>query len=155
MAQKGLRADQADVQIGYLSAPQPRRRVQLLRADMEYPRTGRAQATTVLEWRDQLFEGEMEGESGSAIELRLAALATLNALSAVLAYELTFALIGIRAIRVFDRDLVVVSIHSEQEGADRPLLGTGLVTESLWHGTALAVLNASNRLLGNYLSTED
>ena len=97
----------------------------------------------------------MEGESGSAVELRLAALATLNALSAVLADELTFALIGIRAIRVFDRDLVVVSIHSEQEGADRPLLGTGLVTESLWHGTALAVLNASNRLLGNYLSTED
>ena len=155
VARSGLRADQADIQIGYLAAPQPRRRVHLRRVGMEYPRVGRATATAVLEWQDELFEARLEGESGPAVELRLAGLATLSALEQVLAQQLTFTLVGIRSIRAFDRDLVVALTRTDQEGTDRPLVGISLAAQSLWHGAALAVLNATNRLLGNYLEIED
>lgn len=155
IAQNGFRADQADVQIGYLGESQPRRRVRLVRVSMEYPRTGRALATAILEWGNEEYTGQTEGESGSTVELRLAALATLRALSAVLAEQLTFALLGIRALRAFDRDFVAVLIRTEQLAADDALVGTSLVLEDLWQGAALAVLNATNRLLGNYLEIED
>ncbi len=154
IARRGLRADAADIQIGYLAAPQPRRRVYLARVEMEYPRSGRAIATTVLEWRGELFEARLEGESGPAVELRLAALATISALEHVLQGELTFSLVGIRSLRAFDQDLVVALTRSEQESVDRPLVGISLATQTLWHGAALAVLNATNRLLGNYLTIE-
>ena len=155
VARSGLRADLADIQIGYLSAPQPRRRVYLYRVDMEYPRIGRAVATTVLEWRGQRFEARQEGQSGPAVELRLAALATISALEQVLEGEITFSLVGIRSLRAFDQDLVVVLTRSEQESAERPLVGISLAAQTLWHGAALAVLNATNRLLGNYLTVQD
>lgn len=155
VARSGLRADQADIQIGYLAAPQPRRRVYLARVNMEYPRIGRAIVTTVLEWRGELFEARLEGESGPAVELRLAALATISALEQVLEGKLTFSLVGIRSLRAFDQDLVVALTRSEQESVDRPLVGISLATQTLWHGAALAVLNATNRLLGNYLTVED
>lgn len=155
VARSGLRADQADIQVGYLAAPQPRRRVHLRRVGMEYPRVGRAAATAVLEWQNELFEARSEGESGPAVELRLAALATLSALEQVLAQQLTFTLVGIRSIRAFDRDLVVALTRSDQEGVDRPLVGISLANQSLWHGAALAVLNATNRLLGNYLEIQE
>jgi hypothetical protein len=122
---------------------------------MAYPRVGRAAATTVLEWRGQLFQANQEGESGPAVELRLAALTTLRALEQVLDGELTFSLVGIRSLRAFDRDLVVVLTRSDQEVADWPLVGISLVNHTLWHGAALAVLNATNRLLGNYLAVQD
>jgi hypothetical protein len=155
VARSGVRADQADIQIGYLAAPQPRRRVYLARVEMEYPRIGRAIATTVLEWRGELFEARMEGESGPVVELRIAALATIGALEQVLEGELTFSLVGIRALRAFDQDLVVALTRCEQESVDRPLVGISLATQTLWRGAALAVLNATNRLLGNYLAIED
>lgn len=155
VARNGLRADQVDIQIGYLAAPQPRRRVYLARVDMEYPRIGRATATVVLEWGGKLFESRLEGDSGPAVELRLAALATIAALEQVLEGELTFSLVGIRSTRAFDQDLVVVLARSPQDPGDRPLVGISLVNHTPWRGAALAVLNATNRLLGNYLVIED
>ena len=155
VARNGLRADQIDIQIGYLAAPQPRRRVYLARVDMEYPRIGRATATAALEWGGELFDSHLEGDSGPAVELRLAALATISTLEKVLGGELTFSLVGIRSLRAFDQDLVVVLIRSPQDPVDRPLVGISLVNQTPWRGAALAVLNATNRLLGNYLAIED
>ena len=114
-------------------------------------RAGRARAEVELEWAGQSFREEMEGESGSAVELRLAALATLRALEGILGGQMQFELVGIKGTRAFDADVVVALLRSEQ-AAGRSLVGAALATDNLHRSAALAVLNATNRALGNYLS---
>jgi hypothetical protein len=61
-------------------------------------------------------------------------------------------LIGVKHIRAFDSNLVIVSIGVRDSAGTR-LVGCCLADEDMPRGAALAVLNATNRLLGNYLAT--
>ena len=65
---------------------------------------------------------------------------------------LSFELIGVKHIRAFDSNLVIVSIGVRGSAGTR-LVGCYLADEEMPRGAALAVLNATNRLLGNYLAT--
>ena len=152
LARTGLCAADAEVHLSYVPNPEPRRRVRFVSARMNTPRMGRARAEVELEWGGQTFADAVEGETGSAMELRHAAQATLAALGAILHGRMQFTLVGIKSVRAFDTDLVVVLLRTENVNT---LIGASLATSDPYRSAALAVLNATNRVLGNYLSNVD
>lgn len=149
LARAGLSTADAEVHLAYLSHPEPRRRVRFVSARLTHPRTGRAHAEVELEWGGQTHRAEVDGESGSALELRLAAMATLRTLESILHGRLEFGLVGIKSFRAFDTDVVVVLLRTDRVN---PLIGASLATGDAHRSAALAVLNATNRVLGNYLT---
>ncbi|HEU4885290.1 MAG TPA: hypothetical protein VFT45_23715 [Longimicrobium sp.] len=149
LAHNGLASADAEVHLAHLPAPEPRRRVRFVAARLTAPRTGRATAQVELEWAGQTYRDEVEGETGAAVELRLAAQATLRALEAILNGRMQFSLVGIKSFRAFDTDVVVVLLRTENVHA---LIGASLATGDPHRSAALAVLNATNRVLGNYLT---
>ncbi|HEX7050494.1 MAG TPA: hypothetical protein VF188_09860 [Longimicrobiales bacterium] len=107
-----------------------------------------------LDWNGKVFVGEAAGETGAAIELRTAAAAALDALGHLLGDAAAFRLIGVKQIRAFDADLIVVSVHRTSPEIQR-FVGAVLVPSDPLQGAALAVLHALNRILGNLLLTTD
>ena len=84
---------------------------------------------------------EMEGVGLEAVELRLAAQATLAAVREATGNAANFSLVGIKRLHVFDADVVLVSLQDANHGG-RPLVGVMPVRERLVEAAALAVLNA-------------
>ena len=84
---------------------------------------------------------EMEGVGLEAVELRLAAQATLAAVREATGNAASFSLVGIKRLHVFDADVVLVSLQDANHGG-RPLVGVMPVRERLVEAAALAVLNA-------------
>lgn len=152
LARTGLFAADAEVSLSFVPNPEPRRRVRFVSARMNTPRMGRARAEVELEWDGQTFADAVEGETGNAMELRHAAQATLGALGAILHGRMQFSLVGIKSVRAFDTDLVVVLLRTDNVN---PLIGASLATSDPFRSAALAVLNATNRVLGNYLSNAE
>lgn len=152
LARNGLAAAGAEVHLAYLPKPEARRRVRFVAARLTTPRTGRAMAQVELEWNGQTHRGEVEGETGAAVELRSAALATLRTLESILNGRMQFGLVGIKSFRAFDTDVVVVLLRTENVNA---LIGASLATGDPYRSAALAVLNATNRVLGNYLANSE
>ena len=150
LARAGLAG--AEVHLAYLPRPEARRRVRFVAARLTAPRMGRALAQVELEWNGETHHGEVEGETGSAVELRLAAMATLRTLESILHGRMQFGLVGIKSFRAFDTDVVVVLLRTENVNA---LIGASLATGDPHRSAALAVLNATNRVLGNYLSNAE
>jgi hypothetical protein len=63
--------------------------------------------------------------------------------------------VGIKGFRAFDAEVVVAVLRGGTTDG-RTLIGAALATENLHRSAALAVLNATNRILGNYLTqTQD
>jgi hypothetical protein len=149
LAEHGLAAAEVPVHLSYLPPAEARRRVRFVSAAVDAPRAGGGHARVGLEWGGHVHAGDADGEAGAAMEMRLVAQATLRALEAVLGGRATFALLGIKAMRAFDADVVVVLVRSEGAQA---LVGAALATGDAHRAVALSVLNATNRLLGNYLS---
>jgi hypothetical protein len=150
----GVAPEDVQVQVSFAPSPQPRRRVRFSDARLDVPRVGRARATVELEWAGELHAQQMEGESGPAMELRLVGLATLRSLESVLGNGLEFQLVGIKTVRAFDEDMVVAIVRAEQLPGAK-LVGAALATGNPHRAAALAVLNATNRSLGNYLANLD
>jgi hypothetical protein len=112
----------------------------------------RVRVRVALEWRGQRVEGEATGEKGSHIELRTAALAALAALEKVADRPVDVRLAGVKSVRAFDAELMVVSLY--KPGPDfQKYLGAVLAGPDPLRASALAVLHALNRILGNYLMT--
>jgi hypothetical protein len=149
LARDGLFATDVEVNVAYLPTAEPRRRVRFVSARLAAPRIGRARAEVELEWGGQTFADAVEGETGSAMELRHAAQATLGALGGILHGRMQFTLVGIKSFRAFDTDVVVVLLRTDNVN---PLIGASLATSDPYRSAALAVLNATNRVLGNYLT---
>lgn len=154
LAAHGVSAEETRIDVAYLDAPQTQRRVRFVGLELARPHVGTIHARVQLDWSEQRYTGEAEGEGGSAGEIRVCAQAAVRALEAVLGGEATFSLVGTKAIRIFDNDLVAVLLHCPQ-APDRRLIGVSLVAADPNRSASLAVLNATNRLLGNYLSTVD
>lgn len=105
-----------------------------------------------LEWKGRIFTGEAVGEKGEAIEMRTAATAALRAIDQVIGQSLGLQLVGIKEIRAFDTELVVVSLYRSGPEPQR-FVGAVLATADPLHSAAIAVLNALNRTLGNHLDS--
>jgi hypothetical protein len=116
--------------------------------------SGRCRAKVVLSTTDgRLFPGEADGVISQAGELRCSADATVRALERVVQPKLAFELLGVKAVRAFDATVVIVSLSARQETRASRLVGAYLTEDDPPRGAALAVLNATNRILGNFFAT--
>jgi len=116
--------------------------------------SGRCSAKVVLTWTDgREFTGESEGVISQAGELRCCAAAAVRALERVVQPKMGFELLGVKAVRAFDATVVIVSISARQEARTSRLVGAFLTEDDAPRGAALAVLNATNRILGNFFAT--
>ncbi|MGH7526918.1 MAG: hypothetical protein ACREMX_09460 [Gemmatimonadales bacterium] len=113
---------------------------------------GRCRARVGLTWKDsEQFSGESEGLASQAGELRCAAQACVNALCQAVQGGMGFELLGVKAVRAFDATVVIVSLACQGEGNGHRVVGSFLTENDSPRGAALAVLNATNRILGNRL----
>lgn len=117
---------------------------------------GRCRAQVQYEWGpDRRFTGESEGLASDAGELRCAAQAALTALEDAVDGRITFDLLGVKAVRAFDSMVVLVSVSAHMSGDSHRLVGSYLTEEHTPRSAALAVLHATNRVLGNLFVRDD
>jgi hypothetical protein len=135
--------------------PLQSRRERLKFADFSFTRTpsGQCSAQVTLEWDDGMYVGRSSGQSSSLGDFRVAADATLRALEDFTKDSMHFELLGVKHVRAFDSNLIIVSISVRNDGQLTRLVGCYLAETDTRRGAAMAVLNATNRVLGNYMTT--
>ena len=115
---------------------------------------GRCRAHVLLSWTDgREFVGESEGMTSQAGELRCSAEAAVRALEQAVHPGVELELLGVKAVRAFDATVVIVSLSVREAGNAWRMVGSYLTETDPPRGAALAVLNATNRVLGNYVTT--
>ncbi|MGH7500420.1 MAG: hypothetical protein ACREL7_01570 [Longimicrobiales bacterium] len=129
-----------------------RERVRFERVDRTEDPDMRVRYRVVLEWNGERIDGIATGEKGDVPELRTTAIAALAAIERVIEGPLEVRLAGVKLVRAFDTDLMVVSLFRSDD-VKQKYLGTVLVGTDPKRAAALAVLHALNRTLGNYLVT--
>lgn len=114
---------------------------------------GRCRITVRLEWCDRTFEGVGEGVETQHGRVRASAEACLEAALAGTGKRVHLELIGVKAVRAFDGWVVVVRLTGEAEGRAFRLLGASSCegTDGLERAAALAILDATNRVLERYV----
>jgi hypothetical protein len=135
------------------SAPLPER-LRFAEFTLDRLPNGRCRARVGLTWKDsEQFTGEGEGLGSQAGELRCSAQACVVALGQAVQGGLSFELLGVKAVRAFDATVIIVSlaVHGEGPGSGQRVVGSYLTETDTPRGAALAVLNATNRILGNRL----
>jgi hypothetical protein len=116
--------------------------------------SGGCRARVQLSWTDgREFVGESEGVTSQAGELRCSAEAAVRALEQAVNPDVVLELLGVKAVRAFDATVVIVSLSVRSEGNVWRMVGSYLTETDPPRGAALAVLNATNRVLGNYVTT--
>lgn len=116
--------------------------------------SGRVTCEVTLEWAPgETVSGRAEGQASPAGDARLGAEAAIRALETFTEESITFELVGVKVIRAFDANVVIASLIQRGDSGPDRLLGCYLADGDMVKGAALAVLNATNRVLGNYLST--
>lgn len=123
-------------------------------SDFAFQRTpsGKVTCHVTLEFGLHEFtSGTIEGHTSPAGDIRLGAEAAIRALEIFTEGRLRFELIGVKIVRAFDANIVITSlIQNGDDGPDR-LLGCYLAEGDQVRGAALSVLNATNRVLGNFI----
>lgn len=150
-AQQNVEITAAPVQ----TAPDPKRE-RLRFSDFVFSRSrgGHVVAEVELEWAPGMrYRGRADGQSSPMGDLRIAADAAIRALVNFSKGELDFELIGIKTVRAFDANLIIVSVVLKDPVSPARLLGAYLADGEMPRGAALAVLNATNRILGNFIAT--
>ena len=100
----------------------------------------------------EMFTGAAEGPDSPQGQLRCAAEATANALEAATDGRVQLEVLAVRAVDGFDTVIVVVSIGSRVEERLERLVGSCLIKGQPTRGAVLAVLSATNRLVGRVIS---
>lgn len=113
---------------------------------------GRVLAQVQLQHEGKQFVGRAEGQSSPVGDLRLGAEAAMHAVEQFSQNGLGLELMGVKLVRAFDANVVIVSCTQRTARGTR-LVGCYLADRDAVRGAALAVLNATNRVLGNYLTT--
>jgi hypothetical protein len=93
------------------------------------------------------LRSKSEGTASPAGDLRLAALATLDAVSAATGQAFTAELIGVKPVKAFDTTIVVVAMLARIDGVTRRLVGAAIVDDDQPTSVAVATLQAVNRLV--------
>ena len=136
--------------------PATLKRERLRFTNFRFARTpaGHCTAEVELEWVDGIrVVGRAEGQSSPMGDLRIAADAALRALESFSDHALEFELVGIKLLRAFDANIVIASIGVKRGDGPRRLLGCYLAERDPVRGSVVAVLNATNRVLGNFIAT--
>ena len=127
------------------------RRIKFSKIERIVERSGNVKLRVSLEWNGEIKIGEASGESGDLLEQRTAATASLNALEAVVGESLGIKLVGVKHVRAFDEELMVVALYRPGPPAQR-LVGSVSIDNDPRRAAAVAVLNGLNRILGTYLN---
>ena len=129
------------------------RRERLKFADFNFTRTpsGQCSAEVSLEWDNMMFSGRAIGQSSPLGDFRIAADAALRALEEFAKDAMHFELLGIKHVRAFDSNLLIVSVSLREGSQTTRMIGCYLAETDTRRGAAMAVLNATNRVLGNYI----
>lgn len=108
---------------------------------------GRCRASVTLGWKDsEPVSGRADGVASPSGNLRCAAEACIHALAQGVP-GLQFELLGVKAVRVFDANVIIVSL-GRRDGPGERLVGSYLAgPDDIVRGAALAVLHATNRLV--------
>jgi len=127
-----------------------RERLRFVDFELRRLQNGRCRARVVLEWHPaEQFIGSAEELGSQAGELRCAAQAALEAITRAVEPQVTFDLLGVKAVRAFDATVVIVSLTSRADAQASRLVGSFITDDVSARGAALAVMNATNRVLGN------
>lgn len=132
------------------------RRSRLRFSGFHFQRTPNAVCTAIveLEWvAGDAVSGRAEGIASPLGDLRVTADATLRAIEQFSHGELRLELVGVKTMRAFDANVVMVSVLAHTHEGPRRLLGCHLSEEDLLRGTVIATLQATNRVLGNAIAT--
>ncbi|NJD11387.1 MAG: hypothetical protein FIB01_13430 [Gemmatimonadetes bacterium] len=126
------------------------RRIRFVRVSRAERPDRAVELTVHLEWEGVEVTSSAVSQPGEAPELRGVASASLQAITRIVGRELGLRVAGIKRVRSFDADLMVASLF--RAGPPRQqLVGAVVVGDDPPRAAAIAVLNALNRLLGNYL----
>jgi len=90
--------------------------------------------------------GAAEGALAFSGELRIAAEATLRALESARPGLPRFDLLGVKTLRAFDANVVIVAVAAQRLGVPTRLLGCVQSAGDLDRAAVLAVLDATNRV---------
>lgn len=96
--------------------------------------------------------GLQEGTTCPGGDLRLASLATLDAVVQATCGALQLELIGVKPLRAFDTSIVVVAVLAHCEGQTTRIVGAATAEDDLLSGTARATLHAINRIAAPLLA---
>jgi len=115
---------------------------------------GRSRAQVRVDWtQGRTYSGEAEGHQTLEGEVRSAADATLKAAEGATEGRLELDLRGAKALRVFDAWVVVVMVRTWIYDKPVQLLGAyPCPDEDTPRGAAMAVLDATNRVIRGYLT---
>jgi hypothetical protein len=127
------------------------RRIKFSKLERIVERTGSVRIRVSLEWSGEIKIGEAKGENGDLLEQRTAATAALIALENVVGETLGIKLVGVKHVRAFDEELMVVAMYRPGPPAQR-LVGSVSIDADPRRAAAVAVLNGLNRILGTYLN---
>lgn len=94
---------------------------------------------------------EQEGTTCPGGDLRLAARATLDALTAATAGTVHFDLIGVKSSRAFDTSLMMVAVMVRRDGVTTKALGVAVDEDNTVLATVRATLHAVNRFVSPLL----
>lgn len=109
---------------------------------------GEGRVSVRMEWRGEEIEGESRGIATREGLLRMAAAASLDTVRRMAGDALEAELRGVKAVRAFDAWVVIVSVRARAGERDYRLLGAKACDEEeLTRGSAIAVLDALNRVL--------
>ena len=104
-----------------------------------------------LGWEDgPIFEGQAEVGETAAKKCEAVVLATVRALENAAENKVSLELLGIETMQAFGHTVLVVAVSSVSDGNVLPLVGACLIEGDIQRGSALAVLDATNRLLERY-----
>jgi hypothetical protein len=127
------------------------RRIKFAKLERVVERSGSVRIRVSLGWSGDITIGEAKGENGDLLEQRTAASATLIALENVVGEPLGVKLVGVKHVRAFDEELMVVAMYRPGPPAQR-LVGSVSIDSDPRRAAAVAVLNGLNRILGTYLN---
>lgn len=94
----------------------------------------------------QRIVSRQEGSACPGGDLRLAALATLHAITQATGGALTFELIGVKPVRAFDTTVMMVAVFAQHGDVVTRIVGAAIVEDDQLVATARAALHAANRL---------
>jgi hypothetical protein len=98
------------------------------------------------------FTGAAAGQDSDQGQLRCAAEATAKALVSASEERIALEVLAVKAIDSFDTIIVIVSLSGVLDAQAERLVGSCLIKGDPARGAVLAVLTATNRLLGRVLA---
>jgi hypothetical protein len=116
-------------------------RLRFVSAELAREPGSRIHVQVKIEQAGRAFYAKAEGVGLEAVELRLAAHATLAAVNEATGNASNFRFVGIKRLHTFDADVVLVSLRDENHGG-YPLIGAVPVRGGLVYAAVLAVLSA-------------